>query len=96
MSSLYQKRGIFYYQGKDEDGNRIQKSLRTRDKAEAEAKKEKMDERFSYLIQNSPVKLYLTTFNLEIDIFIFFFCFSCALELKSMLKIILILALTRF
>ena len=23
MSSLYEKRGIFYYQGKDEDGNRI-------------------------------------------------------------------------
>jgi len=47
MSSLYQKRGIFYYQGKDEDGNRIQRSLRTRDKEEAEGKQEKLDERFS-------------------------------------------------
>ena len=47
MSSLYKKRGIFYYQGKDEDGNRFQKSLRTRDKSEAEEKKEKLDERFS-------------------------------------------------
>jgi len=47
MSSLYQKRGIFYYQGKDEDGNRFQKSLRTRDRAEAREKKEKLDERFS-------------------------------------------------
>jgi len=47
MSSLYEKRGIFYYQGKDEDGNRIQKSLRTRDRAEAEEKKAKLDERFS-------------------------------------------------
>jgi integrase len=47
MSSLYQKRGIFYYQGKDEDGNRIQKSLRTRDEAEAKEKKAKLDERFS-------------------------------------------------
>lgn len=35
MSSLYQKRGIFYYQAKDEDGNRIQRSLRTRDREEA-------------------------------------------------------------
>jgi len=24
MSSLYKKRGIYYYQGTDEDGNRIQ------------------------------------------------------------------------
>jgi integrase len=47
MSSLYRKRGIFYYQGKGEDGNRIQKSLRTRDREKAEAKKEKLDERFS-------------------------------------------------
>lgn len=47
MSSLYQKRGIFYYQGKDEDGNRIQKSLRTRNEAEAKEKKAKLDERFS-------------------------------------------------
>ncbi len=47
MSSLYRKRGIFYYQGKDEDGNRFQKSLRTRDRAEAKEKKEKLDERFS-------------------------------------------------
>ena len=47
MSSLYEKRGIFYYQGKDEDGKRIQKSLRTRDRDEAEEKKEKLDERFS-------------------------------------------------
>mgnify|MGYP000338352516 CR=1 FL=1 len=47
MSSLYQKRGIFYYQGKDEDGNRFQKSLRTRDREEAEEKKAKLDERFS-------------------------------------------------
>ena len=39
MSSLYQKRGIFYYQAKDEDGNRIQRSLRTRDREEAEQKK---------------------------------------------------------
>jgi len=31
MSSLYKKRDIFYYQGKDEDGNRIQRSLRTHD-----------------------------------------------------------------
>ena len=36
MSSLYQKRGIYYYQGKDEDGNRVQQSLRTRDRAEAQ------------------------------------------------------------
>jgi len=54
MSSLYKKRGIFYYQGKDEDGNRVQKSLRTRDKAEAEEKKEKLDERFS---TDGPVPL---------------------------------------
>ncbi|WP_118839346.1 hypothetical protein [Salinibacter ruber] len=47
MSSLYRKRGIFYYQGKDEDGNRFQKSLRTRERAEAKEKKEKLDERFS-------------------------------------------------
>jgi len=47
MSSLYRKRGIFYYQGKNEDGNRVQKSLRTRDRAEAEEKKAKLDERFS-------------------------------------------------
>jgi hypothetical protein len=47
MSSLYQKRDIFYYQGKDEDGNRIQQSLRTRDKEEALAEKKKLDERFS-------------------------------------------------
>jgi len=47
MSSLYQKRGIFYYQGKDEDGNRFQKSLRTEDREEAEEKKAKLDERFS-------------------------------------------------
>ena len=47
MSSLYQKRGIFYYQGKDEDGNRIQRSLRTRDREEAEQKKARLDERFS-------------------------------------------------
>jgi len=54
MSSLYEKRGIFYYQGKDEDGNRIQKSLRTRDRAEAEEQKEKLDERFS---TNTPPTL---------------------------------------
>ena len=47
MSSLYQKRGIFYYQAKDEDGNRIQRSLRTRDREEAEQKKARLDERFS-------------------------------------------------
>jgi hypothetical protein len=47
MSSLYKKRGIFYYQGKDEDGNRIQRSLRTEDRAEAEEMKAKLDERFS-------------------------------------------------
>ncbi len=47
MSSIYKKRGIYYYQGKDEDGNRIQQSLRTRDKSEAEEKKAKLDERFS-------------------------------------------------
>lgn len=54
MSSIYKKRGIFYWQGTDEDGNRIQKSLRTRDKAEAEKKKEKLDERFS---TDGPVPL---------------------------------------
>ena len=47
MSSLYQKRGIFYYQAKDEDGNRIQRSLRTWDREEAEQKKARLDERFS-------------------------------------------------
>ena len=47
MSSLYKKRGIYYYQGKDEDGNRIQRSLRTRDREEAEQKKARLDERFS-------------------------------------------------
>jgi integrase len=47
MSSLYQKRGIYYYQGKDEDGNRVQQSLRTRDEAEAKEKKRELDERFS-------------------------------------------------
>lgn len=47
MSSLYRKRGIFYYQAKDEDGNRIQRSLRTWDREEAEQKKARLDERFS-------------------------------------------------
>lgn len=47
MSSLYQKRGIYYYQGKDRQGNRVQKSLRTRDEQEARKKKEKLDKRFS-------------------------------------------------
>ena len=40
MSSLYQKRGIFYYQGKDEDGNLFQKPLRTRDREEEEEESE--------------------------------------------------------
>ena len=57
MSSLYEKRGIFYYQGKDEDGNRIQRSLRTEDRAEAEAKKEKLDERFSTDTPSTLTKL---------------------------------------
>ncbi|MCS3664485.1 integrase [Salinibacter ruber] len=57
MSSLYQKRGIFYYQGKNEDGNRIQQSLRTRDRAEAKEKKEKLDERFSTDTPSTLVKL---------------------------------------
>ncbi|MBB4060039.1 site-specific recombinase XerD [Salinibacter ruber] len=57
MSSLYQKRGIFYYQGKDEDGNRFQKSLRTRDRAEAREKKEKLDERFSTDMPTTLTKL---------------------------------------
>ena len=47
MSSLYQKRSIFYYQDEDEDGNRIQRSLRTWDREEAEQKKARLDERFS-------------------------------------------------
>jgi len=57
MSSLYQKRGIFYYQGKDEDGNRFQKSLRTRDREEAEQKKAKLDERFSTDTPSTLTKL---------------------------------------
>ena len=57
MSSLYEKRGIFYYQGKDEDGNRVQKSLRTRDEAEAEEKKAKLDERFSTDTPSTLTKL---------------------------------------
>ena len=57
MSSLYRKRGIFYYQGKDEDGNRFQKSLRTRDRAEAKEKKEKLDERFSTDTPSTLAKL---------------------------------------
>ena len=57
MSSLYKKRGIYYYQGKDEDGNRIQKSLRTRDEEEAEEKKAKLDERFSTDTPSTLTKL---------------------------------------
>ncbi|WP_251980726.1 tyrosine-type recombinase/integrase [Salinibacter ruber] len=57
MSSLYRKRGIFYYQGKDEDGNRFQKSLRTRDRAEAKEKKEKLDERFATETPSTLTKL---------------------------------------
>ena len=57
MSSLYQKRGIYYYQGKDEDGNRIQKSLRTRDESEAKEKKAKLDERFSTDTPSTLTKL---------------------------------------
>ena len=47
MSSLYQKREVFYYQGKDQDGNRVQKSLRTKNRKIAEEKKEKLDNRLS-------------------------------------------------
>jgi len=57
MSSLYQKRGIYYYQGKDEDGNRFQKSLRTRDREEAEEKKGRLDERFSTDTPSTLTKL---------------------------------------
>jgi len=57
MSSLYKKRGIFYYQGKDEDGNRIQRSLRTEDREEAEEKKAKLDERFSADTPSTLTKL---------------------------------------
>lgn len=46
MSSLYRKRGTFYYQGEDRDGNRVQKSLRTKNREEAQQKKEALDERF--------------------------------------------------
>ena len=57
MSSLYKKRGIFYYQGKNEDGNRIQRSLRTEDREEAEEKKAKLDERFSADTPSTLTKL---------------------------------------
>ena len=57
MSSLYRKRGIFYYQAKDEDGNRIQRSLRTWDREEAEQKKARLDERFSTDTPSTFMKL---------------------------------------
>ena len=57
MSSLYQKQGIFYYQAKDEDGNRIQRSLRTWDREEAEQKKARLDERFSTDASSTFTKL---------------------------------------
>ena len=46
MSSLYQKRGIYYYQGRDGDGNRVQRSLKTKDREEAKLKKEELDKQF--------------------------------------------------
>ena len=57
MSSLYQKRSIFYYQDEDEDGNRIQRSLRTWDREEAEQKKARLDERFSTDTPSTSTKL---------------------------------------
>jgi integrase/recombinase XerD len=48
MSSLYKKRGVYYYHGKDREGNRIQRSLKTENRVKALEKKQTLDERFGH------------------------------------------------
>ena len=46
MSSLYTKRGIYYYQGTGENGERVQRSLGTRGEQEARRLKRQLDRQF--------------------------------------------------